>query len=487
MMVRRRGLRASVALVATFLLNGLVGFAPASAITPDEAFENVWRSTDAAVASGSAGYSWFWGPEVRDQRSEYYVESPGSQRIVRYYDKSRMEITHPDGDPSTIWYVTNGLLTVELVSGRHQTGDSARELLVPSTAKVAGDQTGNPGTPSYAQFAAYATTGNTPASVGNRTGQAVTDFLSGDATLSSIAPRGVSFASYQAATGHNIADVFWNWANSPDSGLRPDQGVDWLYVLGYPISEPYWVEATVAGTPRIVLVQLFQRRVLTYDTSNPAAYRVEFGNIGQHYYSWLYESNALPDEGGLVYGWDIADWTDASFPYGEAFVVGDTYHHRVEVPDDPQAVAAVFSYLPGIDLRNLSASIKVRFVSGESEYAEACLMVRLPEALTDDYAFCLNAVGETLALHEDNSGELSVLDTLLDYAVRAGTNPTDDWNELQIYAMDDHLWFVINGVLAGDVRHTSISTSGTVGFYTINFDTVPVEVEWADMTVHYLE
>jgi hypothetical protein len=35
-------------------------------------------------------------------------------------------------------------------------------------------------------------------------------------------------------------------------------------------------------------VQLFERRVLTYTPTNPAAYQVEFGNIGQHYHRWRY-------------------------------------------------------------------------------------------------------------------------------------------------------------------------------------------------------
>lgn len=35
-------------------------------------------------------------------------------------------------------------------------------------------------------------------------------------------------------------------------------------------------------------MQGFERRVLTYTPSNPTAFRVEFGNIGQHYLLWRY-------------------------------------------------------------------------------------------------------------------------------------------------------------------------------------------------------
>jgi hypothetical protein len=61
-------------------------------------------------------------------------------------------------------------------------------------------------------------------------------------------------------------------------------------VIGRPISEAYWTEVTVGGQVRTVLVQLFERRVLTYNPSNPAGSRVEFGNAGLHYYTWRYAS-----------------------------------------------------------------------------------------------------------------------------------------------------------------------------------------------------
>jgi hypothetical protein len=44
----------------------------------------------------------------------------------------------------------------------------------------------------------------------------------------------------------------------------------------------------VDGVERLVLVQAFERRVLTYTPSNPDGWRVEAGNVGQHYYEWRY-------------------------------------------------------------------------------------------------------------------------------------------------------------------------------------------------------
>jgi hypothetical protein len=63
---------------------------------------------------------------------------------------------------------------------------------------------------------------------------------------------------------------------------------DWVYVVGLPLSEPYWVRARIGGVERDVLVQVFERRVLTYTPDNPPEWRVEMGNVGRHYLHWRY-------------------------------------------------------------------------------------------------------------------------------------------------------------------------------------------------------
>ena len=280
------------------------GFAQLPAVVPpptstgDPAFDRVWATTDQAVVDAQAAYSWFWGPEPFDQRFEDYAESPAGQREVRYYDKSRMEINDPTGDQSSIYFVTNGLLTEELVTGRLQLGDATFDQRTPATELVAGDPTDNPGTPSYAAFAPYVTTDGATHREYDLTGQPVTQYLTGDGTLLATDSAGVTLANFQITTGHNIASVFWNWANDPASGFQPQAGIDWVYVLGLPISEPYWVDATVGGQVKRVLVQLFERRVLTYTPSNSPAFQVEFGNIGRHYHAWRDASVGGDDGGG---------------------------------------------------------------------------------------------------------------------------------------------------------------------------------------------
>src|SRR5262249_46836223 len=89
-----------------------------------DAFNDVWARTDSLVASGDVQRTWFWGPQPDGPGvMEDYAEGVGGKRLVQYFDKSRMEINDPNADPTSPFYVTNGLLTVELISGRMQVGD----------------------------------------------------------------------------------------------------------------------------------------------------------------------------------------------------------------------------------------------------------------------------------------------------------------------------------------------------------------------------
>jgi hypothetical protein len=74
--------------------------------------------------------------------------------------------------------------------------------------------------------------------------------------------------------------MFWSYMRA--------QPTDWLFAFGHPISEPYWVRTKIGGTEQWVLLQLFERRTLTYTPANAPAWQVEMGNVGQHYYTWRY-------------------------------------------------------------------------------------------------------------------------------------------------------------------------------------------------------
>jgi hypothetical protein len=78
-------------------------------------------------------------------------------------------------------------------------------------------------------------------------------------------------------TGHNVPQAFVDY-----------RGMVGLSIIGYAITEPFRTTVTVSGRAREVVVQAFERRVLTYTADNPEAFRVEMGNIGQHYFRWRY-------------------------------------------------------------------------------------------------------------------------------------------------------------------------------------------------------
>ena len=61
---------------------------------------------------------------------------------------------------------------------------------------------------------------------------------------------------------------------------------DWQTLLGLPITEPYWTQTRVGGTLNFVLMQAFERRVLTYTPDNAPAWQVEMGNVGLHFLLW---------------------------------------------------------------------------------------------------------------------------------------------------------------------------------------------------------
>jgi hypothetical protein len=101
----------------------------------------------------------------------------------------------------------------------------------------------------------------------------------------------VKYAYYEPATHHNIADVFWRFMTArglvySNSQFAEDQVFDWVAVMGYPISEPYWATVKIGGQDRRVLIQMFQRRVLTYNPANTPDWQVEMGNVGRHYADW---------------------------------------------------------------------------------------------------------------------------------------------------------------------------------------------------------
>src|SRR5438552_3187701 len=143
------------------------------------AFQRVWQRTDRPVAEGKGSRTWVWGPGPNTPGlQEQYNESPlgNKLRLVQYFDKSRMEVNNPAADQSQPFFVTNGLLTVELISGFIQVGEKDFVKYHPACIPMSGDA-GDRLAPTYFAFQKVSNTqaGDHPAS--DRTGQHVTETI----------------------------------------------------------------------------------------------------------------------------------------------------------------------------------------------------------------------------------------------------------------------------------------------------------------------
>ncbi len=279
---------ASLLLLLAFVQNN------AGAVAPDgEPFERTWARSDKPVADLQVSRTWMWGPDANTSGMfEEYAEGHNNGRFVQYYDKSRMEITTDGSIPfDSVWYVTNGLLVNELMTGQLQLGDDTFEPQIPASINVAGDPEGSTG-PTYAALAGLRDADPHP------TGEMIDAFVDRFGNVGSnplFASESVMAAEYVPQTNHTIASVFWDFMNS--DGLVWQDGqyiVDDLflnpfYATGYPVIEAYWTTVDLAGVPTDVLLQCFERRCLTYTPTNPDGWKVEAGNVGLHYYEWRYE------------------------------------------------------------------------------------------------------------------------------------------------------------------------------------------------------
>jgi hypothetical protein len=305
----KRWMRSSVTVLVVVMLFGMLG-ASASADGPPadpepadvstasgvDSFGRVWARTDHPVSEGAVSRTWMWGPQPANGAVwENYAESPGGQRQVQYYDKSRMEITNPDAVDDGLWYVTNGLLVVEMMTGQLQAGNDEFLTRAPANVNVAGD----PDDPlTYAALSQRRS--DAPVAAGAPVIQRIdaSGQVSDDPSLSG---RGVTAATHVVETNHTVASVFWSFMNS--SGLI-DQGGQFVndklfdnpfYATGLPVTEAYWANVKIGGTQREVLLQCFERRCLTYTPGNPEGWQVEAGNVGLHYHQWRYGQQQVED------------------------------------------------------------------------------------------------------------------------------------------------------------------------------------------------
>lgn len=293
---------AATMLAVTVLLNAM----PAAAVDfAHPAFKRVWDRTDSIVASGQVSRTFFWGPAPAAAAQEQYVDAPsGTQtRLVQYFDKSRMELNNPEGDPNSQFFVTNGLLTIELISGQMQIGNNSFVNRFSANIPISGDIDDDQA-PTYTAFLSVSNTRRGDHRQPSRVDQFATATINkagqvGDDPTKAAFPL-AKIAYFEPTTGHNIPGAFWNFLNATGPISETGQIVNkrlidpWFYASGLPISDPYWTRVKIQGTMQNVMIQAFERRVLTYVPTNPPTFQVEMGNIGQHYYDWRYKDFGKP-------------------------------------------------------------------------------------------------------------------------------------------------------------------------------------------------
>lgn len=319
---RRVALGIAVCALLAASVTQVVAFAPANTH-----FERTWARTDKPVADGLASRTWMWGTEAfTNAMQERYIESPGDTRTVQYFDKTRMEITQPGGNQNDIWFVTNGLLVMEMVTGRMQIGDDTFQQYFTARENVAGDEDDNAG-PTYTTF------GKLMSKAPLADGALITQRINRAAEITSdagLAVHNVTAAQRLTVPGidHQVASPFWTFMNS--NGSIYENGVyttgtlfpNPYYATGLPITEAYWAEVKVGGQQKDVLIQCFERRCLTFTPGNPDGWKVEAGNVGQHYYRWRYEDIPASDGNPCP---DIV--------HEERMYVVEANNHRVQVLD----------------------------------------------------------------------------------------------------------------------------------------------------------
>ncbi|HET8628644.1 MAG TPA: kelch repeat-containing protein [Thermomicrobiales bacterium] len=284
----------------------------------DPAFQRVWERWDRPVFYGEVSRSYTWGGQVSDAQQEPYREGPGGRHLVQYFDKSRMEINHPDADPSSPFYVTQGLLARDMIRGEFQEGDTTFRPAPQGPARVPfGDLDDTlPTSPTYASFGQVLGAAPTPA------GQTIAAHLDRAGAVSddpALAQYGVTSAGVIPGTPpnargfnqHAIARPFLEYIQQVGpvyEGGRDTTAALYApiqYVFGFPITEAYWATVRAAGQPRTVLIQCFERRCLTYTPSNPGGFQVEMANTGLEYFTWRYRQGASGPTGS---------WTPAAAP-----------------------------------------------------------------------------------------------------------------------------------------------------------------------------
>lgn len=290
----------------------------------DPHIQAVWELSDGAAAAGSESRARLWGDEPIAITTEHYRESATSMRSMVYYDKGRLDILNPDDDTNDLWYVSSAALVREMLTGRIQFGETEFVTRGKATIPVVGDLN-QPDALTYEKLAPLAVLEPDPQALTAVLGDGARDLAElepvsriGDPITSLITARGtfktgavadstIVVGDYDDVTHRTIAAPFAAWAEA--------QPYPAIYLLGHALTDPFWIDTVIGGEPQRVLFQAFERRIMTYNPANEAAWQVESGNVGRHYRLW--RNLAQPSTEALVA-------LSAAVPFGEEIVAAAT-------------------------------------------------------------------------------------------------------------------------------------------------------------------
>jgi hypothetical protein len=200
------------------------------------------------------------GPAVAEPFRDYYNRYQGVRVLgypvtglleaaghpAQYFEKGRIE-DHRRAEADPRWQFMYGRLTAELIE-RDPQGTVSGTALTYGDIRVAADPVNRHDPPP--------------------------GFRGGTLTM-----WDGTFVPYdpflRPAPGSIVQPYFWSYINRAE--LFPG---GWLHDLGLPMTDAFIVGAFKNGEWREIVVQAFERSVLTYDPKNPRDWQVERGNIG---------------------------------------------------------------------------------------------------------------------------------------------------------------------------------------------------------------
>jgi hypothetical protein len=408
-----------IALVIILISIGAVFSPPPDLPFANEQYAMLWLRSEAP--SVQSGRPWYWGERPWLTSSEFYRQSPTGLQVVQYFDKGRMDEAGSDVMGRLVW---------EMRSGKIQLGDQLNDIdqRAPAQIPIVGDLQTPYQAISYADFAAL----ESPQANDrwpNLRGQTINSFLQAGPLLSTRPDLAISASElvwYDETAGHNVPAIFWDFLNRQGfvqmgGQITSDRLIDWERYVGRPISEAYWTSAYVAGQEREILVQLYERRVLTYTPSNPAGFEVEFANVGQHYLAWRYPNlnqpwKAEPNQAALYFGARAADqaaWSIYAREQGATQVLAEELPELVLRPawqnrqrwlvGDLKQPESGYRQLYAFDTLQSSSPLRLSYSDG-TRSADDPFPGPLPLGAANDYDAAISPDGSKILFVSDRTG-----------------------------------------------------------------------------------